>query len=64
MFRVVSLLGLAVLVVAVVAVTNAPRVLSEEPQTTNDDRSDDVANRVPALAAVGVLPFHAPFSLN
>ena len=64
MFRVVSLLGLAALVVTAVAVATASRVLSEEPQPANNDRGDDFSNRVPALAPVGVLPFHAPFSLN
>jgi hypothetical protein len=64
MFRLASLFGLAVLVVAALAVTTTPRASAEELQPTNDGPGDEPQNRSPAKAPVAVLSFHAPFSLN
>jgi hypothetical protein len=62
MFRLVTLLGLAAVTMAVVAANAASR---ESSKTSGDDAAntnDQASNRLPILE--GVLPFHAPFSLN
>jgi hypothetical protein len=63
MVRFFSLVGLAVLVVAAVAVTTHPRAVAEEPQPANEGRGDDSRSRV-LTRTPEILSFHAPFSLN
>jgi hypothetical protein len=65
MLRFVSLVGLAVLTLAAVAVATTPRLVAEEPRPEDNSVNAESQNRF-ARTRTGssVLSFHAPFSLN
>jgi hypothetical protein len=63
MVRFFSLVGLAVLVVAAVAVNQTARAAANEPPLPNDGRNDR-SPTMPPWTAERMLSFHAPFSLN
>jgi hypothetical protein len=65
MLRLVSLVGLAVLTLAAVAVAAAPRPTAEEPRPEDNSLNAASPNRLPrAVTGLSALSFHAPFSLN
>jgi hypothetical protein len=63
MLRFVSLVGLAVLTLAAVAVTANSRLAAKEHPRDDNRLDTDSENHLPR-AVPSVLSFHAPFSLN
>jgi hypothetical protein len=64
MFRLVSLLGLAALTFAAVAVATSPRMLTQDPPQDDTSVKGNGLNRLAEQTQQTVVGYHARFSIN